>query len=1040
VGVMLYQALAEQLPFQGSAREVLMKKRSMDPIPPLQIVSTIPEDLNNLCMELLRRDAAQRPKGFEILRRLGTNRTQSLTGKAQFFISRPPELVGRKPHLEILQDAYKSVRKGSAIIVNVHGSSGLGKSSLVNYFLHELDISDEEVVILTGRCYEQESLPYKAFDSIIDALSRYLQGLPEIEVVALLPRHIFALLRLFPVLRQVTAISSRSKKYIEMPDSQELRRRAFSALKELFARLTDRIPVILFIDDLQWGDIDSAMLINELLSPPNLPALLLIASYRSEDVNVNPLLSSLSALNVEKREVVIKKLSLAESQELAIKLIGEQGKDGAAQAELLAREADGSPFFIDELARYLRSGSELIKKGSDSAPARDDSSDPLAFTVMLNKMIEKRFNRLPESAQRLLQVVVVAGQPISRAVAKRVAQLESDEQSAVSYLRTRHLIRIIEIYDQEALETYHDRIRAVIAEQLSAESLKQLHRQLGQELETINGIEPERLAGHFHRGGDAVKASEYAIAAAEKAYTALAFDHAAYLYKLALELLPPERAQESPDLRARLAESLVNAGRSTQAAQAYALAAKESHLAANIIKLESCAAEQFLLSGHIDEALSLLLKVLNKVGAKWTPTPWRAFLSLLYHRAQIRLRGLNFQERDTSQLSQQELIKLDIYWSVGMGLSIVDTIRGMDFQSRYLLLALKAGEPYRVARAFSWEIAISSLGGGRTHKRTEQYIKAAAQLSDKLNNPHIEALTAMTRGGAAFMEGRFSTGREQLNYAETLMRERCRGVVWELDTVLLFLLRCLIMLGELGETARRLPELVKEAQERGDLYAEINLRTRISYMLMLIADEPIRAQQELQQSIARWSDRGFLAQHFFAFIGSGEIELYCQNGAAAWQLINDKWPVLNRSMLLHVQFLRIETIFLRGRAALAAALASNGNEARHLIKEAEICIKKLAKEQMPWSNALALLLKAGIGSWQAKKEYALKLFDQAESELQASEMLLYAMAARRRRGQLLKGEQGATLIKEADDWMNRQLVNNPERITAMLAPMANLVK
>ena len=213
---------------------------------------------------------------------------------------------------------------------------------------------DAEALILSGRCYRRESVPYKALDSLVDGLSRWLLRLPPLEAARFLPRDFGALARLFPVLRGVGEATVGRRTTVEIPDAPELRRRGFVALRDLLGRLADDRTVVLAIDDLQWGDLDSGHLLLDLLQPPSAPPLLLVASFRSDEADHSPLLRLLRErrpLGVEVLTTEVRELAAAEAEALAVARLGLEGVDSAVAAKLLVRESGGSPFLMEQLAQ-----------------------------------------------------------------------------------------------------------------------------------------------------------------------------------------------------------------------------------------------------------------------------------------------------------------------------------------------------------------------------------------------------------------------------------------------------------------------------------------------------------------------------------------------------------------------------------------------------------------------------------------------------------------------------------------------------------------
>ncbi|HEX3449899.1 MAG TPA: protein kinase, partial [Isosphaeraceae bacterium] len=782
VGVMLYEAMTGQLPFAGSPDEIFIAKQTSPPQSPDAIVPGLPEDLVSLSLALLDRNPTKRPTGRDVITRL----RGVVAGVADVpEINRSLPLIGRSRHRQVLEGLFASLSHGATEAVFVFGRTGTGKTTLVRSFLDEL-IERDDAVVLSGRCYERESVPYKALDSLIDALARHLKGLTARELASLLPPNVAYLARLFPVLQSVGAVALARRASTEMPDRQELRRRAFAALRELLKRIGDQRPLILAIDDLQWGDVDSAILLSDLVCSPQAPVLLFIGCFRSEDLDRSPFLNeikkSIAGVHhpLEHRELAVEALTQSEARELALALLGRDDAVSRAQAHMVGRESRGNPLFIDELVKHIQSVEPT------------DNWEEIG-QLDLDEVLWSRIQRQPEDARRLLGVVAVSGRPISQALAFHASELGVGSRVALASLRSARLIRRVGQTQHDDVEIYHDRIRETVVAHLSADALRWHHERLALVLSASGPIDAEVLAGHLHGAGDHERACEYYARGADQASAALAFDHAARLYRIALELHQGAGAQ-ARILSKKLGDALANAGRGHDAAQAY-LQAAESATAAETLELKRLASTQLLISGHVEEGLTLLRTLLGPLGMNMPATAGRAQLSLRWHRALLGLRGLKFRIRDESQISAMDLTRIDLCWSAVAGLSMIEPIRGADFQTRGLLLALKAGEPARVARALTMEAGHRSTIGTAT-SRIAKFLNAAEDIAQRLDSPYLHGMVSLARGVESVMLGRWKAAQTALDQAEQIFRNRCTGVTWERDTVHNFVLWALMQLGE----------------------------------------------------------------------------------------------------------------------------------------------------------------------------------------------------------------------------------------------------
>ncbi|MGH9143714.1 MAG: protein kinase domain-containing protein, partial [Vicinamibacterales bacterium] len=526
VGVMLFQALTGVLPHTESLQRLWAPESQEEELLELRN-PRVPADLRELCQRLLKRHPGERANGEAILAALGGTPAATIgepsaerRGDAELF-------VGRSEPLQELEEAFADAQEGRLNVVLVHGPSGIGKTALVKRFLSVLAHRQANVIVLKGRCYEFESVPYKGLDALVDECSRYLQRLSESRVEALLPRDAFLLPKLFPVLARVGAIAAAPARSAVVPDVQELRQRTFRALRELLARLSDRQPLVIWIDDLQWGDRDSSTFLGELCAPPQQPPLLLLLTYRSEELGSNTTLAYLDQVLANQRlvgrwhELGLAELTEVESRQLLLELLRKDRHVTQEAHATIVQEARGHPLFLQQLARFA----------SSARMAADRTSGERST---LRTVLQDRVRNLPRFAREVLELTCVAAQPLTPAslfAAAHAGETE-DRAEALALLIREKLARTASAGTDggRRVEPFHDQVRAAVVDLLTADLRRVRHARLAHVLAKQADIEPQVLVTHYQEAGDRRAAFEAALEAARFADTQLAFDRAARFY------------------------------------------------------------------------------------------------------------------------------------------------------------------------------------------------------------------------------------------------------------------------------------------------------------------------------------------------------------------------------------------------------------------------------------------------------------------------------------------------------------------------------
>jgi hypothetical protein len=928
-------------------------------------------------------------------------------------------LVGRERQLQALRDAFERVLSGQLSTVRVAGASGMGKSAVAQHFLDGL-VERGEAVVLRGRAYERESVPYKAVDSVIDALSRYLIHLEERGEPVELPSDIGALARVFPVLRRVPSIGDLQQE--ELTDPQLLRRRAFGALRELLGSLARRRPLVVYVDDVQWGDADSAALLLELMRPPAAPPVLFVMTHRDGESSTGPFLTEMLDRwpeGADARDITVGPLGVADAQRLALTLLSTSDEFAQRTATAVARESAGNPFLIEELVRS-NIGAAMRPEGSTLA------------VVTLDQMIAQRLERLPEKVRLLLEIVAVGARPLPVSIVAQASGIGEAAEEAVAVARARRFVRAGLRDGREFVETSHDRFRETIVGLLPAERVREHHGRLARALEASPNVDAEAVAMHLLGAGENARAVTYMERAAEEAGAKLAFDQAARLFRLTLEQTP-SASEEARRLRRRLAETLEWAGRAEQAARVY-LEAAEGAAPLERAELERAAAVELFASGRLDEGSGVLRRVLDAVGLNAPRSAVSAVFWLLVYRFRLALLlafGWPFEERESDDVPRLQSARVEAVFAASVGFAFTNVILGTCMAARSLVLAHRVGDRFQLLRSAIVEASQHAAMGGKQGRQERTLVDISRRLAETDGTVPAIAFFQGNLGISVYLRGQWKKALEMLD-GSTQIRMHDHRWGWQ-SHAKVFACWSLNFLGEHRELARRHALLLADAEQRGDRYMSVQLRDGSLAILWLAADDPDGARRNAQEAIALWPRDRYLLQHWHMLYGETEIELYMGDGPKAYARVERDKRALQKSLLLHVQHMRVQTTFLRARCAIAS-LHADPSVRHERVRETRELARALGRERAVWSAPFAAIVRAAIADAEHDGSLAIAELRTAIDLAMAADMSGYATAARYQLGSLLGGDEGRALVQQATEAMTAQGVRVPDRFAATLVP------
>ncbi len=445
-------------------------------------------------------------------------------------------IVGRSGELQVLADAIRRVaRQDLREVVLVSGEAGLGKTTLVAESARRA--YDRGACVLLGHCEEDLATPYQLFS---EALGHYLTHAPEAELERHVAAHGAELCRLVPSLASrlpglppTRATDTDSERYL-----------LFAAALGLLEQISADRPLLLVLDDLQWADKGSLLLLRHIVASEQLRHTLVVATHRdAERAPGHPLLDTLAALH---RQPGITRLELGRMDDADVVAFMEAAAGhvlhGSALqlAQAVHRETDGNTFFVSEVLRHLAE-TRAISQNAAGQWVSDGPVDQISLPNSLHEVIGSRAGRLGGNASRMLALAAVIGRDFDLELLARALGATPDEVLDLLDVAIRaSLVR--EISDSVGRYSFsHALVQHVLYADLGPTRQARLHRVVAEALEALCGDHPERRIGELARHwaatglpGDVRKAVDYARRAGDAALAALAPSEALQYYEQAL--------------------------------------------------------------------------------------------------------------------------------------------------------------------------------------------------------------------------------------------------------------------------------------------------------------------------------------------------------------------------------------------------------------------------------------------------------------------------------------------------------------------------
>ena len=781
LGVVLYEMVTGRPPFVGDQFVAIISQHiNSPPVAPSWHNPDVPQALETLILRLLAKTPEERPESAtEVAKALAAIGSSAPTEAERAVHQDAKSLsrlaggvfIGREQETKELRIALNETLSGHGHLFMLVGEPGSGKTRMTEQLATYARLCNAQV--LTGSCYEGEGAP--AFWPWLQIVRSYAQEREPATLLSIMG----------PGAADIAQVVSEIKEQLpDLPppptlEPEQARFRLFDSVTTFLKNASKLQPLVVILDDLHWADKPSLLLLQFLARELKDACILVIGTYRDMELGrQHPLSQTLGELSRQGLSARIVLRGLTE-QDVARFIEMTTGiKPPEKLVSTVYQQTEGNPFFLSEIVRLL-----VVEGQLEHPQSRTSSSTRIPEGV--REVIGRRLDQLSDECNRILTIASVIGREFSLDALEPLSDISGDRLLELldEAMAARVINELPQVVGQYSF--VHALIRETLYDEISIARRVRLHRRIGEVLEKLYSNSPgshlTELAYHFFQAspaGNSDKAIDYAIRAAKRAISLLAYEEAAGHYERARTVIDLQEEVDQErycEMSLALGEAQTKAGNIAKAREAFLQAADLARKRGAPEQLARAAlgiGGGATAIGKEDELeVSLLKEALGALGEGDSALRARllAQLSLaLYYAPEVR-----------DEINQQAV---EMARRLGDPVAIVAALYG-----RHVILDGTTNVEERIAVATEI-LHLAERGGSKEMELLTRYrrildllelaeiptvdkeIEAYTRLAEELRQPRYLWLATYLKASRALTEGRFDEcerlGRQALAIAQ----------------------------------------------------------------------------------------------------------------------------------------------------------------------------------------------------------------------------------------------------------------------------------